>query len=133
MRRVNKEHPPYLDLGIPIIRPDKNNLQKEVLCRLDAGYLSSNSPEKALIIFLSLLQQQGSAQVAHRVQKLVYRPSQLIEDKLSDGSLIISFEISGIAEMITWIGQLGDMVEVLGPGWLRDDICQFARRMLTVR
>ncbi len=278
------------DLGIPIIRPDKNNPQKEGLYRLDAGYLPSISPEKALIIFLSLLQQQGSAlaghtneikdallgtlfkykyspqtlpaeqlqdriyiveekladpakvgeifaklvqalqglyrvklwyyaahskkdtqrvvepyglickrhnwylvafclerndlrvfrvdqitdifpytsehfkypasfslkdymarswgiindsetskvrlkfspEVAHRVQKLVYHPSQFIEDKLCDGSLIISFEISGIAEMITWIVQWGDMVEVLEPEWLRNDICEFARRLLAV-
>ncbi len=73
-----------------------------------------------------------SPEVANRVQKLVYHPSQLIEEKLADGSLIISFEICGIAEMKTWIVQWVDMVEVLEPDWLRDDICELARRVLAV-
>lgn len=70
--------------------------------------------------------------VAHRVKKIIYHPSQRIEDELSDGTVIISFEVCGIAEMKTWIVQWGDMVEVLEPGWLREDLCESARRMLAI-
>jgi proteasome accessory factor B len=47
------------DMRRPLIRPDKNAAKG--LYRLRTGYLPSISPEKALIIFLSLLQQRGSA------------------------------------------------------------------------
>ncbi len=60
--------------------------------------------------------------VAHRVKNLIYHPSQIIEDELSDGSVIISFEVCGIAELTTWIMQWGNMVEVLEAYWLRTDI-----------
>lgn len=53
------------DMGIPLVRPEKNTSKKEGLYRRNAGYLPSISPEKALIIFLSLLQQRGSALVGH--------------------------------------------------------------------
>ena len=285
----------YLDeiennLGVAIVRPDKNISKKEGLYRLDAGYLPSISPEKALIIFLSLLQQKGSAlaghinevkdaligtlfkykyshdslpveqlqeriyvvedqlaepekvgeifaklvqalqechrvklwyyvahrgqntervvepyglickrhnwylvayclkrkdirvfrvdqvtdifpysseyfdypadfsiidymarswgvindgeiseirlkfgpEVAHRVKKIIYHPSQTIDDELADGSVIMSFKVCGIAEMKTWIVQWGDMVEVLEPDWLKKDICDTARRLLSI-
>ena len=53
------------DMNIPLVRPERNNSRKQGLYRLDAGYLPSISPEKALIIFLSLLQQKGSALAGH--------------------------------------------------------------------
>ncbi|HOV80453.1 MAG TPA: hypothetical protein PK728_10170 [Bacillota bacterium] len=53
------------DLRITLVRPEKNTSGKEGLYRLDAGYLPPTSPEKALIIFLSLLQQKGSALAGH--------------------------------------------------------------------
>ncbi|MEW5953301.1 MAG: WYL domain-containing protein [Bacillota bacterium] len=278
------------DLRVPIVRPEKNTSRKEGLYRLDAGYLPSISPEKAMIIFLSLLQQKGSAlagyineikdalvgtlfkykyspqslpveqlqeriyvveehlanpvkvgeiftklvqaiqgcyriklwyfvaysrqdserivepfglvckrhnwylvarcltreairvfrvdqitdiipysserfdyppdfslkaymsrswgvindgevskvrlkfrpEVVHRVKNLVYHPSQLIENELDDGSLIMSFEVCGIAEMKTWIVQWGDMVEVLEPEQLREDMRETALKLLAL-
>ncbi|WP_243152940.1 WYL domain-containing protein [Sporotomaculum syntrophicum] len=45
---------------------------------------------------------------------------------------MISFEVSGIAELKTWIMQWGEMVEVLEPDWLKDDICEYARRVLAI-
>ncbi|MFA5385429.1 MAG: WYL domain-containing protein [Eubacteriales bacterium] len=42
------------------------------------------------------------------------------------------FEICGIDEMKTWLVQWGNTVEVLEPGWLREDIRETARRMLEV-
>lgn len=44
------------ELRVGLVRPDKNTSKKEGLYRLDAGYLPSISPERATIIFLSLLQ-----------------------------------------------------------------------------
>jgi len=73
-----------------------------------------------------------SPSVAHRVKKLSYHPSQQIEDELADGSVILSFEVCGIAEMKTWIVQWGDKVEVLEPGWLKEDLCESARRVLAI-
>ncbi|OPX83517.1 MAG: hypothetical protein A4E53_04602 [Pelotomaculum sp. PtaB.Bin104] len=64
-------------------------------------------------------------QVARRVKSLVYHPSQRILEELADGSVEISFEVCGITEMKTWIVQWGDMVEVLEPRWLRDEMCQW--------
>jgi predicted DNA-binding transcriptional regulator YafY len=71
-------------------------------------------------------------EVAHRVKRLIYHPSQSIEGEPADGSVIMSFEICGIDEMKTWIVQWGDTVEVLEPGWLREDICGMARSLLEV-
>ncbi len=71
-----------------------------------------------------------SPQVAHRVKRLIYHPSQKIEEEPSDGSVIMSFEICGLDEMKTWLVQWGDTVEVLEPGWLRDDMYEMARRVL---
>ncbi len=71
-----------------------------------------------------------SPKVAHRVKRLIYHPSQTIEEEPADGSIILSFEACGIAEMRTWIFQWGDAVEVLEPGRLREDICEMARKML---
>ncbi len=71
-------------------------------------------------------------EVAHRVKRLIYHPSQVIEEEPADGSVIMSFEICGVDEMKTWLVQWGDTVEVLEPGWLREDICETARRMLEV-
>jgi proteasome accessory factor B len=70
--------------------------------------------------------------VAHRVSSLVYHSSQLIEKTLADGSVIMSFEVCGIDEMKTWIVQWIDTVEVLEPEWLREDMCDLARRMLAI-
>jgi len=73
-----------------------------------------------------------SPEVAHRVTKLVYHPSQVVEELLEDGSVIISFEVCGLAEMKTWIMQWGDMVEGLEPEWLRKDVQKRAKRILAL-
>ncbi|AEF93542.1 transcriptional regulator-like protein [Desulfotomaculum nigrificans CO-1-SRB] len=70
--------------------------------------------------------------VAHRVKNLIYHPSQVLEEELPDGSIIVSFMVCGIKEMKTWIVQWGDTVEVLEPGWLREDMCKLAEGILQV-
>jgi proteasome accessory factor B len=71
-----------------------------------------------------------SPEVTHRVKRLIYHPSQEIEEELTDGSVIMSFEVCGIDEMKTWLIPWGDTVEVLEPGWLRKDMYDMAGRVL---
>lgn len=71
-------------------------------------------------------------QVAHRVKRLIYHPSQEIKEEPSDGSVVMSFEICGIDEMKTWLVQWGDTVEVLEPGWLRQDMYDMAGKVLEI-
>ena len=73
-----------------------------------------------------------SNSIAHRVKNLIYHPSQVQEEELPDGSIIISFEVCGITEMKTWLVQWGDNVEVLEPGWLREDMYKLAEGILKV-
>ncbi|WP_347489182.1 WYL domain-containing protein [Desulfoscipio sp. XC116] len=70
--------------------------------------------------------------VAFRVQNIIYHPSQVIEEEMDDGSIIVSFNVCGIAEMKTWMAQWGDAVEVLEPGWLREDMCKMAENIIRV-
>lgn len=73
-----------------------------------------------------------SPNVAFRVKNIIYHPSQVMEGEMDDGSIIISFNVCGIAEMKTWIVQWGDAVEVIEPGWLREDMCKMAEDLLRV-
>jgi len=73
-----------------------------------------------------------SPHVAFRVRNVIYHPSQVLEEELEDGSIIVSFNVCGIAEMKTWIVQWGDSVEVLEAGWLREDMCKLAKGILNV-
>ncbi|KJS01569.1 MAG: transcriptional regulator [Peptococcaceae bacterium BRH_c4a] len=59
--------------------------------------------------------------VAHRVKNIIYHPSQQIKE-LPDGSVVVSFEICGLAEFRTWVIQWGDTAEVLEPQSLREEI-----------
>jgi proteasome accessory factor B len=47
-------------------------------------------------------------------------------------SSISTFEACGTAEMRTWIMQWGDMVEVLEPDWLREEIRKSAQKILDI-
>ncbi|WP_066636033.1 helix-turn-helix transcriptional regulator [Desulfolucanica intricata] len=71
-----------------------------------------------------------SPSVAYRVRNLVYHPSQTLEGELEDGSIIVSFKVCGVVEMKTWIIQWGDSVEVLEPGWLREDMFKMAENII---
>ncbi len=70
-----------------------------------------------------------SAQVASRVKKLCYHPSQEIIEDLPDGSVIVQFEVCGLIEMQSWIMQWGNQVEVLEPPGLRKKILAQALRV----
>jgi proteasome accessory factor B len=70
--------------------------------------------------------------VAFRIRSVIYHPSQVLEEELTDGSIIVSFNVCGIAEMKTWIVQWGDAVEVLEPDWLREEMYKLAESILNV-
>ncbi|MBO8138599.1 MAG: DeoR family transcriptional regulator, partial [Desulfotomaculum sp.] len=54
------------EFRVPIIRQEKIvDGVKRIYYNLEAGYLPSLSPEKATVLFLSLLQQKGSALAGH--------------------------------------------------------------------
>lgn len=70
--------------------------------------------------------------LAFRAKSIIYHPSQVLEEELIDGSVIISYSVCGIEEMKTWLIQWGNNVEVLEPGWLREDMCEFAEDVLNL-
>jgi len=53
---------------------------------------------------------------------ITYHPSQKIEEELPDGSVMVTFEVCGLAELTGWIIQWGDHVEVLEPQELRERV-----------
>jgi len=63
-----------------------------------------------------------SKRVAHRVQNLSYHPTQQVVDVKEDGSVLIQFDACGLIELQTWIMQWGSQVEVLEPGFLREQV-----------
>lgn len=67
-----------------------------------------------------------SPQVAHRVKNMIYHPSQVLDEELVNGSVVISFDVCGIGEMKTWIIQWGENAEILEPDWLREDMKKMA-------
>lgn len=83
------------DLKIPLVKrePVIDGRKSTFYC-LKAGYLPSLSPEKATAIFLSMLQQQGSALASHlndlkdalvsTLFKYHYDPAELAVEKLQD-------------------------------------------------
>ena len=54
--------------------------------------------------------------VAHRVKNVLYHPSQKFEEELLDCSALVSFTVCGIAEVVGWLFQWGDMVRYWSPG-----------------
>ncbi|NPV72453.1 MAG: WYL domain-containing protein [Pelotomaculum sp.] len=76
-------------LRVPLVRQENG---KAVRVRIESGYLPSLSPEKATVIFLSLLQQKGSALSGHLNEikdalvstlfKYHYNPRELAVEKL---------------------------------------------------
>ncbi|OAT81058.1 helix-turn-helix transcriptional regulator [Desulfotomaculum copahuensis] len=79
-----------------------------------------------------LVRLKFNRQVAHRVKNVLYHPSQKLETELPDGSAIVTFEACGLDEMIGWLSQWGDLVEVLEPRWLREKMRMLAEKMAQV-
>ena len=63
-----------------------------------------------------------SPEVAARVKKLRYHPTQQIVEETADGAVIVQFDVCGLVEMQSWIMQWGKQVEVLQPAFLRKRI-----------
>ncbi len=88
------------------------------------GVISDGSASRVLIRF--------DKSVAHRVQRIIYHPSQKIEEILDDGSVKVSFEVCGLAEMTGWLLQWGEAAEVLEPPHLREQVRQVAEKIASL-
>jgi predicted DNA-binding transcriptional regulator YafY len=73
-----------------------------------------------------------SKRVAHRVQNLRYHPTQRVIDVEEDGSVLIQFDACGLIELQTWIMQWGSQVEVLEPGFLREQVKKAASEIAQI-
>lgn len=58
-------------------------------------------------------------ELAYRFKLLAYHPSQKVVRENKDGSIIVSYQTSGIFEFIGWLLQWGEFVEILEPTDLR--------------
>ena len=97
------------EMGTIIVRPEKNTSIKEGLYRLDADYLPSISPEKALIIFLSLLHKKGSALAGHTNEikdaligtlfMYKYSPQSLPVEKLQERIYVVEEQLADQAKV----------------------------------
>lgn len=72
-----------------------------------------------------------SATAAQRVKESIWHHSQQVED-LPDGGCELRMRIGGIRELRSWVLGWGAEVEVLAPQELRDEVCEHARRMLSL-
>ncbi len=83
------------------------------------GVMNDGEPRRVVLRF--------KPSVAYRLHRIIYHPSQTIEREAEDGSIIVSFQVSGLAEFRTWIIQWLGRVEVLEPESLRREMADIAR------
>ena len=60
-----------------------------------------------------------------------YHPTQLIEEELSDGRLVVSFELEGLEEMRSFCQSWGTGITVLSPDVLRERLLVDAQTLLS--
>ena len=72
-----------------------------------------------------------SAAASQRVKESIWHHSQRLVD-LADGGCDLYMRVGGIRELRSWVLGWGCEVEVLAPQQLRDEICEHARRMVTM-
>jgi len=68
-------------------------------------------------------------EIARIMQETTYHPSQVLETQ-SDGSAIVTFRVTQTWELLAFILQWGEKVEVLEPAKLRREVVSTARAML---
>lgn len=85
------------------------------------GVMNIGPPRQVLLRF--------KPAVAYRLRRTIYHPSQSIEEEAGDGSIVVSFRISGLAEFCNWLLQWQDWVEVLEPASLRDEMAAIGRKI----
>lgn len=85
------------------------------------GIMNEGAPQKVLIRF--------APHVAQRLSIMRYHPSQEIRNWGNDGSIEVSYEVSGFTELTGWLMQWGDAAEVLEPSELRRKMGEAARRL----
>lgn len=86
------------------------------------GVYSSDETQQVLI--------KVQPQMAHRFKLLGYHPSQQVREECADGSIVVGYRTSGIYEFIGWLLKWGDLVEVLEPQDLREQVRARLENML---
>ncbi|MHB8172098.1 MAG: helix-turn-helix transcriptional regulator [Thermincolia bacterium] len=69
-------------------------------------------------------------ELAYRFRLIAYHPSQKVEGELEDGSVVVSFETAGIYEFTGWLLQWGELVEVLDPEDIREQVRERMGKMI---
>ena len=67
-----------------------------------------------------------SQRVAHLVRNMKYHSSQEVVEEMDDGSIVVSYYVCGMQELIGWLIHWGDSVEVLEPHELRGEMRDYA-------
>lgn len=65
------------------------------------------------------------------MSETVWHPSQVLQ-KQKDGSLIMTLRVTDTVDLYSWIMGWGEMVEVLEPKELREEVAKTAKRMVRV-
>ncbi|MCL4442187.1 MAG: WYL domain-containing protein [Firmicutes bacterium] len=78
------------------------------------GIFSSDETRRVVI--------KVAPELAYRFRLISYHPSQKVERELGDGSVMVSYNTSGMYEFMAWVLQWGEFVEVLEPEDLRQQV-----------
>jgi predicted DNA-binding transcriptional regulator YafY len=73
-----------------------------------------------------------SPNVAQRIKKLCYHPSQKVIGERADGSVVLEFQVCGLIELRSWLMQWGNQVEVLSPPELRKQVRELAQSVAAI-
>lgn len=74
---------------------------------------------------------KASKGVAERFNAMVFHDSQKVK-ALPDGEAEVTFAVSGAVEMIPWLMSWGSSLEVIEPGWLREQMAESLRGTLKI-
>jgi predicted DNA-binding transcriptional regulator YafY len=67
---------------------------------------------------------------AHLFREKAFHPTQVIEEEREDGALVVSFDVSGLEGITSWIRSWGAALEVLDPPALREQLVAEAEAVL---
>jgi predicted DNA-binding transcriptional regulator YafY len=68
---------------------------------------------------------------AHLFREKSFHPTQVIEEERDGGALVVSFEVSGVESITSWIRSWGAGLEVLDPPELREQLVADAQAVLS--
>lgn len=68
-------------------------------------------------------------EAAQYIRERTWHPSQIIEE-IDGGSLLLTFSCAGDAEVYAWICSWHALVDVIEPGWVREDLAELGRGLV---